>query len=55
MKRKPEIRCVAKTQRKSDIFVRQVSAAKIFERQLSSQFVKQSAKRNALLLKLAPQ
>jgi hypothetical protein len=34
MKRSPEIRRVAKTQRKSDIFVRQISAAKVFERQL---------------------
>ena len=51
----PEIRGVAEPQRKSDILVRQICAAKVFQRELSSQFIAQPTEGNALLPKLAPQ
>jgi hypothetical protein len=36
MKGSPEICRIAKAERKSDLFIRQIRAAKIFERNLSS-------------------
>src|SRR5260221_3357506 len=50
----PEIRGVAEPKRSSDILVRQICAAKVVQRELSSQFIAQSAEGNALLPKLAP-
>jgi hypothetical protein len=44
MERTPEIRGVAEPQRKSDILVRQIRAAKVFQRKLSPQFIAQPRK-----------
>lgn len=44
MKRSPEVRSVAKPQREGDVFIGEIGVSEIFERQLRSQFVKQSAK-----------
>src|SRR5258708_34022877 len=50
----PEIRGVAEAKRSSDILVRQICAAKVFQRDLSSRFIAQSAEGNAWLPRLAP-
>src|SRR6266404_6196464 len=55
MERTPEIRGVAEPQRESDILVRQIRAAKVFQRKLSPQFIAQPAEGNALLPELASQ
>jgi hypothetical protein len=55
MKCTPEIRSVAESQRQSDFLVRKFRCAEIFQRDLRSKLIQQSAKGKALLPKLTPQ